>query len=203
MNIGIIGAGNVAKALASLFSSAGHEVLVGARQPLDEPTAERWSSGSLADACAAELVVLAVPYTAAVEVLEPLAQSLRGTIVVDATNPLQADWSPLAIPEGVSGSEVIAARLPHSKVVKAFNTVFADIMSPKGLDRRGHPATAFLAGDDEDACAAVSDVARSAGLDPLVVGPLSAERYLEGMAHLNISIALRQGRGTDGAFVYL
>lgn len=200
--IGLIGGGNVAQRLGSLFAAAGHEVVAGVLQPAG-PIARGVRATTLAEAAAhGELVVLAVPFTAVGEVLPPLRGTLAGKVVVDATNPLDPSWSPLDLGSGNSAGEEVARLLPDARVVKAFNTVFADVMTPERLDRAGRHVTAFIAGDDPEACAEVADVARSSGFAPAVTGPLRNARYLEAIAHLNIAIAVGQGGGTDAAFLF-
>jgi predicted dinucleotide-binding enzyme len=200
--IGLIGGGNVAQRLGSLFASAGHDVVAGVLRPAGA-IAQGVRAVTLAEAAAhGEIVVLAVPFTAVREVLPPLREVLVGKVVVDATNPLNADWSPLDLGAGSSAGEEVARLLPGARVVKSFNTIFADVMAPERLDRGGRLVTAFIAGDAPDACETVALLARSAGLAPLVTGPLRNARYLEAIAHLNIAIAVGQGGGTDAAFLF-
>ena len=189
MRIGIIGSGNLGSKLEALFASAGHAVLAVGR-------------ADAADAAAhGEIVVLALPYDACASALPPLADALRGKVVVDATNPINPDWSPMDL-DGEAAAERVQSLLPDARVVKAFNMVFADVMTPEGLDRDGTPATVFVAGDDEDARATVAALADEVGFAPVEVGGLSHATFLEGMAHLNIQLALGMGAGTGGAFVY-
>jgi len=200
MRIAIIGAGSVGKKLGTLAHRAGHDVVFGVRAGSGP---EGFSAMGVSQAVAgAELVVLAVPYTACEDILPPLAASLAGRIVVDATNPLNADWSPLLLGEATSGAQHVAALVPGARVVKAFNTVFADIMTPEGLNREGRRVTAFIAGDDPTACSAVAQFAADLEFAPQIVGALGLARFLEGMAHLNIAIALGQSGGTNAAFLY-
>ena len=202
MKIGILGAGNVGGALAALFVSAGHEVVAGVREPSDVSPAS-FRIVTLREAAElGEVVVLAVPFSACSELLPALHAQLKGKVVVDATNPLNADWSPLLLGEENSGGETISRLLPDSQIVKAFNTIFADIMNPPDLDRDGHKTTAFIAGDSEDANATVARLAEQAGFAPQMAGPLRMARYLEAMAHLNIHIAVGLKQGTDAAFLY-
>ncbi len=202
MRIGIIGSGNVGSALGRLAAAAGHHVRLGAR----EVTRREDALSVVSIAAAAEhgdLVVLALPYAACHQALPPLASRLRGKIVVDATNPLLPDWSPLLLGEHTSGAQEIARSLPGSRVVKAFNTVFADTMSREGLKRgEGRAVSAFIASDDADALVEVARFAGGLGFAPVVVGALAHARYLEAMANLNIAIAVGQGIGTRAAFVY-
>ncbi|KIC08532.1 NADP oxidoreductase [Leisingera sp. ANG-M1] len=193
MKIGILGTGNVGSRLTALFTQGGHDVLMGGRS----------GEISLQDAAAhGDIVVVAVHYHVAAEVLRPLAVTLAGKIVVDATNPLNDEWSPMLLGQETSASEEIAKLLPQSKVVKAFNTIFADVMYPDAISRGGQNITAFAAGDDSEAVADVAALARDAGFAPVAITKLSAARYLEAMAHLNIELAVGQGGGTNAAFLY-
>lgn len=202
MKIGIIGGGNVGGALACLAQAAGHEVRIGLRETVTRE--DGIAVVSMAEACAhGEIVILAIPFLACADTLPALAPTLAGRIVVDATNPLQADWSPLLLGETDSAGQRIAALLPGARVVKAFNTVFADVMHPQGLSRRGGArVTAFVAADDVDAAATVAEFAGGLGFAALYVGALAQARHLEAVAHLNIAIAVGRGGGTDAAFVY-
>lgn len=201
MRIGILGGGNVGSALARLALAAGHDVRIGQRDPrrddglpVTDPVA----------ACAhGEVVIVAIPFVACDEALGPLAPELAGKVVVDATNPLRADWSPLPLADADSAAQHIAALLPGARIVKAFNTVFADVMTTAGLQRRGgQRLTAFIASDDTEAAATVTALAASLGFAPLTVGGLTQARYLEAMAHLNIAIAVGCGGGTNAGFIY-
>lgn len=155
------------------------------------------------EACtASDIVIMAIPYTAVADTLPQLADPIGDKVLVDATNPLNDDWTPLPLDGGLSAGEVIARLAPRARVVKTFNTVFADVMTQAGLDRHGMRATAFIAGDDDDAVDLIAQIASEIGLAPRRTGPLINARHLEGMAHLNIAIALGQGGGTDAAFVY-
>jgi 8-hydroxy-5-deazaflavin:NADPH oxidoreductase len=202
MNIGIIGGGNLGAALARLAASAGHDVVVGRRQPDSE--LHELKTDTIDAACErGDIVVLALPCLACATVLPRLSSLLAGKIVIDATNPLNPDWSPVAFGGDNSAAEEIARMLPGARIVKAFNTVFADVMVEERLVRGDHRrATAFIAGDDTDAVARVFELAHSLGFEPLSVGGLVSARYLEAMAHLNIAIAVGCGGGTDACFIY-
>lgn len=202
MKIGIIGGGNVGGALARLAKTAGHDVCIGLREAA--PREDGIAVVSMAEACAhGEVVILAIPFVACAYTLPALAPALAVRIVVDATNPLQADWSPLPLGENDSAAQRIAALLPGARVVKAFNTVFADVMHPQGLVRGGGArVTAFIASDDADAAATVGAFAADLGFAPLRVGALAQARHLEAVAHLNLAIAVGCGGGTDAAVVY-
>lgn len=192
----ILGTGNLGRRLHQLLVAAGQDATLCARQA----AAGRPSyAEGIVDA---DLVILAIPYFALAEVLPPLAEALLGKVVVDCTNPLNEDWSPRLLRQENSAGEEVARLLPQSRVVKAFNTVFADVMAAERLNRSGQKVTAFIAGDDALAKDAVTALAAAAGMAPLDAGPLRAARYLEAMAHLNIQIAVGQGGGTNAAFLY-
>ncbi|MES0884050.1 NADPH-dependent F420 reductase [Roseibium sp. SCP14] len=193
MRIGVLGNGNVGSRLSTLLAQGGYEVLVGSR------------SGGVSlqqVALHCDIVVVAIHYHAAKEVLAPLADLLADKIVVDVTNPLNDDWSPLLLGQETSAAEEISKVLPRSRVVKAFNTIFADVMHVDTIKREGQNITAFAAGDDEAAVDTVAALARDAGFKPVSINKLSAARYLEAMAHLNIELAVGQGGGTNSAFLY-
>lgn len=196
MKIGIIGSGSVGGALSKLFEEAGHDVRLGSRTP-------NRAKVSYEDACAGrDVVIVAIPFSAVETVLPALGETIGGSIVVDATNPLNPDWSPLRLGEQNSAAETISRLLPKARVVKAFNTIFADIMNQAALDRDGRASTAFIAGDDGTAVDVVASLAAEAGMAPRKTGALSTARYLEAMAHLNIAIVVGQNGGTNAAFIY-
>ncbi len=200
MKISFIGAGNVARALAALFHAAGHEVLLGARDRTD-PGALR--TGTLEEAASwGEAVIVAVPFAATRELLPALREPLRGKLVIDATNPVNSDWSPMLLGEENSAGEEVARLLPASRVVKAFNTIFADSMRKDRLVREGQRVTCFVASDDSQAAQTVVSLAEAVGLAATTVGPLKMARHLEAVAHLNIQLAVGMKGGTDAAFIY-
>lgn len=201
MNIAIIGAGNMAQGLAARFAKAGHSVTLASR---DESKAKATalevgndvSSATIASAAqSADIVVLAVPFDAVADVIEA-AGGFAGKIVVDITNPMKADFSGLSIGHTTSAAEEIQKRAPQANVVKAFNTIFAQVLQ-NGGQAGGQPATVFVAADDEVARAAVVDLARSAGFETLETGALASARYLEPVAALNITLGYGLGHGTD------
>jgi predicted dinucleotide-binding enzyme len=195
MNISFIGAGNVASSLGDLFANAGHSVKYGTQNPNDNQL-------SVADAISfGEVVCFAIPFSAMNEVLTLNKQNLKGKIVVDITNAINsADWSPLFLGED-SGGEQTARLLPESKVVKAFNTIFADVMKTDKQLFEGQKLTAFIASDDLDAANTIKRLADEAGFLGLIVGGIKNARHLEAIAHLNIAIAM-DGGGTDAGFAY-
>jgi predicted dinucleotide-binding enzyme len=149
-----------------------------------------------------ELLALAIPYHASLDVLKNLAPKLAGKIIIDNTNPLNADWSPLLLGQENSAGEEIQRLLPESFVIKAFNTIFADVMQKEAHNRSGQSITAFIAGNDDTAKIKVIELTQACGFTPLNVGDITSARYLEAMAHLNIRIAVGLQGGTNAAFLY-
>lgn len=153
MNISFVGAGNVASSLGNLFANAGHKVNYGTQNPIGNQL-------SIADAIFfGEVVCFAIPFSAMKELLTTYKENLKGKIVVDITNAIHnADWSTLFLGED-SGGEQTARLLPKSKVVKAFNTIFADVMKTDKQLFEGQKLTAFIASDDIAAAAIIKKLA--------------------------------------------
>lgn len=197
MKVAIIGAGNVGKALGTSIVRAGHEVVISARSPKgagDAATAigARAASNNEDAVRDADLVILAVPYSAEPEVAEELRDAVRDRVVVDVSNPLKPDLSGLATTS--SAAAELQERLPDAKVVKAFNTVFAsNHANPSEVD-------VFIAGDDEHAKARVAELADGIGFRTLDVGPIAMARPLEEMAFLNIAVNVQNGWGWTSAW---
>lgn len=204
--IAILGTGNMGAGLARLFATSGHRVVIGARDPAKAaalaaeigPAAE---GGGIAAAVAlADIVVLALPYVAAIEALKS-AGNLTGKILVDISNPLKADFSGLAIGHSTSAAEEIQAAAAGAVVVKAFNTVFAALL-PRAA-RTGQPMQTFIAADDATAKATVSELAASAGFAAVDAGPLGNARSLEPVGMMNIAFGFFLGRGSNVAPAWL
>lgn len=195
MKISFIGAGKVANSLGTLFANANHEIMYSTPIPKENQI-------SISEACNfAEVICLAIPFNAVDKVLTKHKNQLKNKIVIDITNPINnKDWSPLFLGED-SGGEQVARLLPESKVVKAFNTIFADVMHIEKQLFTQQKLTAFIASDDNKAIKTVKQLAEEAGFNGLNVGKIINSRHLEAMAHLNIAIALAGG-GTEAGFAY-
>jgi predicted dinucleotide-binding enzyme len=198
MKIAIIGAGNVGRALATGWRKAGHEVTLGVRDPAGSRATELNQQGfAIAppkDAAArAEVIVLAVPWSAVRATLESLG-ALAGKIMIDATNPLTSDMS-LALGHTDSAGETVARLAPGARVVKAFNTTGANNM----LDSRyaSGKLVMLVAGDDREAKAGV--IAATIWLRGGRRYPLTMSRYLEPMAMVWIKLALVQSSEGNSA----
>jgi 8-hydroxy-5-deazaflavin:NADPH oxidoreductase len=193
MKVAIIGAGNVGKALASSITRAGHDVTISASTPDSARQAAAATGATAADSntsavADAAVVILAVPYVGAGEaVANEIRDEVAGKTVVDVTNPIRPDFGGLAT-EGSSAAEEFQKLLPDARVVKAFNTLFATNQANPSREIDG-----YVAADDADAKQEVISLVESIGFTPLDVGPLSAARFLEGMAFLNIGLNAANG----------
>jgi predicted dinucleotide-binding enzyme len=145
----------------------------------------------------AEVVFLVVPWSAAEQAVKS-AGNLAGKILVDAINPIAADFSGLASPGDSSAAEQVAGWASGASVVKAFNTVGHNIMeNPQFGAQR---ACMLIAGDDHTAKSVVMNLAAELGFDPIDSGPLTMARHLESFAWIWIDLALKQGYGREIAF---
>jgi len=162
MKIAIIGKGNVGTALQKGLSKAGHEIKFGHRDPA-EPVAEAAKWG--------ELIILAVPHENADDAREAIREFADGKIVIDVMNAIGSNMD-LGISCTTSSAEETQKRLPKAKVVKAFNTVFAQNQSTGKV--AGEQLTAFIAGDNLKAKQAVAQLTKDIGFYPVDCGPLKA-----------------------------
>ena len=188
--IGIIGNGNVGGALARALKRAGNEVKATGRDRDAIHEAISW----------AEVVVLAVPYGALGELVNDSGALMSGKVVIDVTNVLTPKME-LALGFSTSGAEELQKKLPMTRVVKAFNTVFAQHMESGRLGDRA--LTAFVASDDGEARQLVLELARSIGFDAIDSGPLKNARLLEPLGFFNIQLGYVLGRGTQIGFKLL
>jgi predicted dinucleotide-binding enzyme len=206
MSISIIGAGNVGQALAQALASKGESVFLGVPEPEKyratvRALGERVHIGTAnASVAASEVVILAVPYSAA----DSIARSIpdwQGRILVDATNPLAPGLAGLSVGTTSSGAEEIAKAARGARVVKAFNTTGAENMA----DSRYPGGTVFMpvCGDDAEARTRVVALATLIGFDAVDCGDLKTARYLEPFAMTWIHMAIKLGHGRRFAFARL
>ena len=210
MKIAIIGTGAVGTNLGKLFTLANHEVTMGSRtqqraEQIAKTIGQKVQAKVLSEATQyAEVIAIATPWTqqATIKTIQKLGD-LTAKIVIDCTNPLAPDYMSNTLGYTTSASEEIAKLIPQAKVVKAFNTIFADVMQPGKQTFDGYKATGFYCGDDTEAKGIVAQLINDAGFEPVDVGVLKNARYLEPMAQLNIQIAYGLGEGTNVAFRYM
>jgi predicted dinucleotide-binding enzyme len=193
MKIGILGSGDVAKALGAGFVKHGHQVMLGTGSPakLADWAAEHpgVQVGSFADAAGfAELAVVAVKGSAAIDVVRRAgAERLAGKTVIDTANPI-ADAAPVhGVLQFFTGpNESLHERLqrefPALKLVKAFNSVGSGFMvNPQFA---GGPPTMFICGNDDAAKQVVRGVLAQFGWDTADMGRAEAARAIEPLCML-------------------
>ena len=190
MRIGMIGDGNVGTALTNGLTRAGYEVRAVGKEPPKVKEIGQW----------AEAIFLAVPFSERENALRTIG-NVEGKLVVDVTNAL-GDGMALAVdPRQESGAEQVQRWAQGARVVKAFNTVFAQNMDSGKV--HGEKLTALVAGDDEGAKRKVVELAKSIGFDAVDAGPLKNARWLETLGLLNITLGYGVGLGTSTGFRYV
>lgn len=195
MKIGILGTGDVGKAIGKGFAALGHEVMLAGREG-NNPKAHEWaqatqaaghkgSAGSFADAAAfGEIIVIATLGQAAEAAISMAgADHFRGKLVWDTTNPLDfsAGFPPKLVGGlGTSLGEKIQAAVPHAHVVKVFNTVGNALFFRPQLQGGIRPDM-FICGDNADAKARTQALVADFGWDTVDIGGIATAHYLEAM----------------------
>jgi predicted dinucleotide-binding enzyme len=196
-SISIIGSGNMASAIGALAIKGGNAVEVVARDAtkaaaLAEALGGGATAGTWGATPAGEIVILAVMFDSAVPVVSQYGDALAGKVIVDITNPFNADATGLAIPDDTSVAQMVAEAAPASAhVVKAFNTLFRDVLAAGG------PLDVFFAGDDAEAKARVSAFIESLGLRPMDAGQLPMARVLENAGLLEMGLVANSIKHTN------
>ncbi|MEV7890060.1 NADPH-dependent F420 reductase [Streptomyces sp. NPDC002817] len=190
MRIGLLGTGNVARALAHGWSAAGHDVLLGSRRPEERSGLGLPVTDLGATAAHAEALVNATPGTVSLELLRSIgAPALAGTLLIDVGVGLSDDYTELSHPNG-SLAEQIQEAFPLTPVVKTLCTMDSTAMTaPDGLDG---PSTVFLSGDDAAAKRTAGLLLTDLGWPPssqLDIGGIATARGQEHFALLFMGIA--------------
>lgn len=207
MKATVIGAGNMGSAFVKQLTRAGHQVSVTARNLDKARTLAAAHPGAVAvntdnAAAGADVVVLATSFEDAVAALHS-AGNLDGKVVIDITNPLTADYMGLTLGHSTSASEEIAKAVPGAQIVKAFNTVFAQVLAEGADFGGGRKVSVFLASDSPAAKETALQLADSMGFATIDAGGLKNARYLEPLAGLNIFLGYGAGLGTSIAPTWL
>jgi predicted dinucleotide-binding enzyme len=205
LKIGILGTGEVGRALGNGFIALGHEVKMGSRDAHNEK-AVAWAStsginasaGTFADAAEfGEVIVLAVHWTGAGNALHLAGgENFKGKVVIDTMNPFVFEpgkGAALSVGHTDSAGEQVQRWLPSAHVVKAFNIVgYAHFFKP---DFPGGPPDMFICGNDAAAKAAVTQILKDFGWPAIDIGGIEGARLLEPMSALWVGYALRTGAG--------
>jgi NADPH-dependent F420 reductase len=208
MEIAIIGAGDVGGTLGRLWVKKGHQIMFGVRNLQSQKVLNLIRSinsgvkvGTIGEAASfADVIVLAIPWMAVEETIKS-AGDLSGKILIDPTNPINADLTGLIVESSTSAAEEIAKWAKGSKVVKAFNSIGAKALDNLqfGMVR----ADAFICGDDFKSKTVVKKLATEIGFDTVDAGPLINARLLEYLALLWIQLAYSRQMGPNIAFKLL
>ena len=193
--ISIIGSGNMASAIGTRAAKHGHTIELMSRntakaQALADQIGNGATIGTYGTRPAGDIVILAVLYTGAVDVVAHYGDALAGKILVDITNPFNADGTGLVTTPGNSMSQQIAAAATEAHVVKAFNTILSNVLA------EDKPVDVFFAGDSAEAKTAFAAFLQSMDMRPLDAGPLEMAHALEWAGILLVGVA-RNGAGFD------
>jgi NADPH-dependent F420 reductase len=204
MNILIIGTGNMGRGIATRALAGKNTVTVhdedGAKAQALAAELGAAVAGDTRDAIAAsDVVVIATPYAASLDVARRLGPALENKVVVDISNPLNETYTGLVTTADTSAAEEIQKLLPKSaKVVKAFNTTFAGTLVAGQV--AGQPLDVFIAGDDDAAKKTVAQFVKAGGLNAVDVGTLDRARQLEALGLLGITLQFRLNTGFGTAW---
>ena len=198
MKVGIIGAGSLGTALAKRLAIAGHQVMLSYSRDAEKLAAMAADlgvgHGEPADVKAwADVVALAVPWGAVTDAVARLGD-LTGTILWDCTNSLKPDMTALEIGTTTSAGEELRRLAPDARVVKGIPT-FAELLHSDDPLVGGKPAGLFVAGDDAEAKAIVSELMADLPGTVVDAGELYASRFIEPAWILLVHLAYRQGLG--------
>jgi 8-hydroxy-5-deazaflavin:NADPH oxidoreductase len=185
-HLSILGTGNMGQAIAGIAAKGGHSVQQLGASDLDTPVT-------------GDVVVLAIPYPAVADVIAKRGDQLAGKIIVDITNPLNFEtFDSLVVPADSSAAAEIAAALPQSRVLKAFNTTFAGTLAAGTVGPL--TTTVLIAGDDADAKSALAGIVTSGGLNAIDAGSLKRARELEAFGFLQLTLAANEKVSWTGGF---
>jgi len=185
-HVSIIGTGNMGQAIGAIAAKGGNSV-------------ELFGQADTATPVTGDVVVLAVPYPAVADVIAARGASLAGKVVVDITNPLDfSTFDSLTVPADGSAAAEIAAALPNSRVLKAFNTTFAGTLAAGTVGPL--PTTVLIAGDDADAKALLAGIVTAGGLRAVDAGSLRRARELEALGFLQLTLAAAEKISWTGGF---
>jgi hypothetical protein len=200
VDVTIIGTGNMARGLGSRVLAGGHNLTVVGKDnesaaavaaDLDEYGAVKTAVSG--DPVEGDVVVLAVYYPDARSAVEQYGDQLAGKVVVDITNPVNETVDGLVVDPDGSATQELASLGTGGRFVKAFNTTFAGTLTSGEV--AGQELDVLIAGDDEEAKAAVAALARDGGLRPIDAGPQKRARELEalGLLHMTLQGTLDTG----------
>jgi 8-hydroxy-5-deazaflavin:NADPH oxidoreductase len=184
MKFGMIGAGPLSRAIAGHAVNAGHGVVFsnsrgpGTLTDVVDAFGPQASAGTVADAGAADFVVLAVGWHGVQAAVRSLP-AREGRILIDATNQWKVPPPDFVVDElETGGSEWIAALIPDAHVIKAFDNLFSPKLAEDPVTDSGRRVL-FYAGDDQDSKERFRSVVDDFGFAPVDLGPLQMGRLMQ------------------------
>ena len=174
MSYAIIGSGKVGQALATAFARKGIEVAIASRRsaealaPIAKAIGPTISPKSLKDAVQADIVLLAVPFGTQKDIAKA-AERWQGKIVIDVTNAYGVAPEELG---NLPSSVVISQAFPGAKLVKAFNSLPAEVLA-RDPNIKGGRRVVLLSSDDEGAATRVATLVEQLGFAPVQLGKLA------------------------------
>eukprot|EP01041_Mallomonas_annulata_P008245 gene8245-16961_t len=204
--VGFFGGGVVAQSLGRGFLDLGYDVMLGSREQgnVGNRKAVKWArkagpnayAGTFSEAAQfSDIVFIATAGTAVTSAIEMAGgnDSLSGKVIVDVTNSIIREKGVLTLSGGfgTSNGEIIQNLLPHSSVVKAFNTVGENMFYKPKVNHP--PPSMFICGNDAIAMSIVKDITIEFGWEPIDVGDITMSHYIESMAMVWLTCAIRTG----------
>jgi hypothetical protein len=183
--IGIIGSGRIGSTLGELWAKAGYPVMFSSLDlAKDKELAERVGHGARAGtpaeaAAFGDVLLVSVPYSALPQIGRDYAASIKGKVVLDTSNPVQARDGDMAVPAREKGTGVASVEyLPGARLVRAFNCVGYNSLRSEA-HRSGEKIGIPLAADDPDALKTAQRLVEAAGFEPVVVGGLAKAKSFD------------------------
>jgi hypothetical protein len=209
MKIAFLGHGHVGGALADRMLKLGHDVVIAARDPRSDSVQHLLTKSPALRTAApidavrdAEVVMLATPFQANTEVLEPLRAALAGKVLVDCTNPVGPGLSH-GLASKQSGSELIQTLLPDTRVVKAFSIYGFENFEDNAFPGSGLRPAMMFCGNDQAAKNTVARLLTELGWEPLDVGGVAQALHLEHMTLLWVRMVRMGGRSPHTVWAVL
>jgi len=191
--IGVLGTGRMGQRLAAMFARAGRRVLLGSRDPdraqaivdaLDIPTLRAGRNGCALEAPA--ILPAVFVRDGLFELLDCHCRKLRGKLLIDISNPFNADYSDFITPWDTSGAEQLQARFPQVQVVGAFKNVFWEVFDHPEFEET--LSDVLVTGDDDVAKAKFFELAAGTPFRYLDAGPLLNSRTVERLTFITSSL---------------
>jgi len=191
--IGVLGTGRMGQRLAAMFARAGRKVLLGSRDPdraqaiveaLDIPTLRAGRNGCALEAPA--ILPAVFVRDGLFELLDCHCRKLTGKLLIDISNPFNADYSDFITPWDTSGAEQLQTRFPQAQVVGAFKNVFWEVFDHPEFEET--LSDVLVTGDDEVAKAKFFELATGTPFRYLDAGPLLNSRTVERLTFITSNL---------------